>query len=507
MRTALGAGRGRLVRQIVTESVLLSLTGAVLGALLATWAVDAVVAFGPRGLPRLDEVAVDGRVLAFTAVVALATGIVFGLVPALHVARPDISQMLKTSVRGSSRGGVHRTRSLLVASEMALAVVLLVGAGLLLRSFARLTHVDPGFRTANVVSFKVTMPDTKYKFDRQKINFANQLTEQLRSMPGTEAVAVTFGRPLDRIRFRTTFDIAGLPPNPPEKRMVTEVRTATAEYFRTLGIPLRRGRLYTADEDRPGAQLIVVSEEFARRYFKGEDAVGKRITLGISHDTAGDSTQVTSGGEIVGVVGDVKQGDLAEEEYPTAYVPYNSFPLGDAAVLVRTAADPAALERAAPGIVRALDADMPVYDVRRMDDVVADSVSQPRFYTMLLGGFAAIALLLAAVGIYGVISYVVSLRTREIGIRVALGASRGRIVNLVIGRGLVLTLAGVAVGLAAAFWMTRAISSLLFGVSALDPLTYAGVSLVLVGVAVLASYVPARRAARVDPVLAMRSDG
>jgi predicted permease len=391
---------------------------------------------------------------------------------------------------------------------MALAVVLLVGAGLLLRSFARLTHVDPGFRTARVVSFNLTMPDTKYATDRQKRTFVEQLVEQVRALPGTEDVGVIFGRPLDRIRMRTTFDIAGLPPNPPEKRTPTEVRSATSDYFRTLNIPLRRGRLYTADEDRAAnPQVLVVSEEFARRYFKGQDPIGKRITLGISHDTAGDSTSVTAGGEIVGVVGDVKQGELAEDEYPTTYMPYGAFPINDVSVLVRTAADPAMLQRAVPGVVRALDPDIPVYDVRRMDDVVTESVSQPRFYTMLLGGFAAIALLLAAVGIYGVISYVVSLRTRELGIRLALGATRGRILSLVLGRGIALTVGGVAVGLAAAFWLTRVITSLLFGVSALDPLTYAAVAVVLLGVAVLASYVPARRAARVDPVLAMRNDG
>ncbi|MFL5578252.1 MAG: ABC transporter permease [Gemmatimonadaceae bacterium] len=507
VRTALGAGRGRLVRQLVTESVLLALAGAVLGALLASWAVDAVVAFGPRRLPRLDEVAVDGHVLLFAAAIAVATGIAFGLVPALQAARPDIGQVLNASVRGTSRGGAQRTRSALVMSEMALAVVLLVGAGLLIRSFTRLIRVDPGFRTENVVTFSVTLPDAKYPFDRDKRALLGALVERLRALPGTQAVGVVFNRPMGRRVIRTVFDVAGRAPNPPEKRTPTGVQPASPDYFRALNIPLVRGRLYTPADDRPDAPpVVVVSEEFVRRYFPGEDPIGKRITLGVTHDTAQTGTEVTAQGEIVGIVGDVRETDLAEPAYPTTYLPYNTLPLGDVAVLVRSTAGAELVEGAARTVLRELDADLPIYDMRRLTEVIAESVSQPRFYTLLLAGFAAIALVLAAVGIYGVISYAVTLRTRELGIRVALGASSGQVVRMVLGQGFALTLAGVAVGLGAAFLLTRVIASLLFGVGALDPLTYGAVAGVLLGVAALASYVPARRAARVDPLLAMRAE-
>lgn len=507
VRTALGAGRGRLVRQLVTESVLLALAGAVLGALLASWAVDAVVAFGPRRLPRLDEVAVDGHVLLFAAAIAVATGIAFGLVPALQAARPDIGQVLNASVRGTSRGGAQRTRSALVMSEMALAVVLLVGAGLLIRSFTRLIRVDPGFRTENVVTFSVTLPDAKYPFDRDKRALLGALVERLRALPGTQAVGVVFNRPMGRRVIRTVFDVAGRAPNPPEKRTPTGVQPASPDYFRALNIPLVRGRLYTPADDRPDAPpVVVVSEEFVRRYFPGEDPIGKRITLGVTHDTAQTGTEVTAQGEIVGIVGDVRETDLAEPAYPTTYLPYNALPLGDVAVLVRSTAGAELVEGAARTVLRELDADLPIYDMRRLTEVIAESVSQPRFYTLLLAGFAAIALVLAAVGIYGVISYAVTLRTRELGIRVALGASSGQVVRMVLGQGFALTLAGVAVGLGAAFLLTRVIASLLFGVGALDPLTYGAVAGVLLGVAALASYVPARRAARVDPLLAMRAE-
>jgi predicted permease len=507
VRTALGAGRGRLVRQLVTESVLLALAGAVLGALLASWAVDAVVAFGPRRLPRLDEVAVDGRVLLFAAAIAVATGIAFGIVPALQAARPDIGQVLNAGVRGSSRGGGQRTRSVLVMSEMALAVVLLVGAGLLIRSFTRLVRVDPGFGTEDVVTFNVTLPDAKYPFDRDKRALVGALVERLRALPGSQAVGVVFNRPMGRHVMRTAFDVAGRAPNPPDRRTPTGAQPASPDYFRALHIPLVRGRLYTPADDRPDAPpVVVVSEEFVRRYFPTEDPIGKRITLGVTHDSAQTGTEVRAEGEIVGIVGDIKETALAEPAYPTTYLPYNTFPVGDLAVLVRSTADAEMVEGAARTALHELDADLPIHDMRPMSEVVTESVSQPRFYTLLLGGFAAIALVLAAVGIYGVISYAVTLRTRELGIRVALGASSEQVVRMVLGQGLALTIVGVAVGLGAAFLLTRVIASLLFGVGALDPLTYGAVAAVLLGVAALASYVPARRAARVDPLLAMRAE-
>jgi predicted permease len=507
VRTALGAGRFRLVRQLVTESVLVAVAGAVLGAALAAWAVDAVVAFAPRELPRVDEIAVNGRVLLFTAATAMVTGMLFGLVPALHAARSDISQMLRESTRGSGRGA-QRTRSMLVVTETALAVVLLVGAGLLIRSFVRLIHVDPGFLTENVVSFNITLPQTKYQYDRDVIGFVKQLDERLRRVPGTQEVGVTFGRPLENFRMRTGFDVEGRPPAAPGKRTVTEVHPASSTFFRSLGIKLVRGRLYTAAEDRgnvPGT--VVVSQEFVKRYFPNEDPLGKRITLGISHDTAEvGKGSVTAGGEIIGVVADIKQFGLAGDAYPMAYVPFNPLPFQDMSVLVRSSADPQLVESAIRTQVRELDANLPLYNLTTMAQAVSSSVAQPRFYMVLLSAFAGVALLLAAIGIYGVISYAVSLRTRELGIRIALGATGERVVRLVLRQGLWMTGLGVLAGLAAAFWLTRVISGLVFGVGLLDPFTFAAVSVTLVSVAALASFLPARKAARVDPVIAMRAE-
>ena len=509
VRTALGAGRSRIVKQLITESVLLSFAGAVIGACLAAWAVDAVVAFGPQGLPRLNEVAIDGRVLTFTAGLGVLTGVFFGLVPAYHAARPNIAQMLRESVRGSSRGGTHRTRSTLVVAEMALAVVLLVGAGLLIRSFVRLIEVDPGFKPENVISFNLTLPSTKYQYDRHARDFAAQVSERLGRLPNVQAVGITFGRPLDNNgMMRTTFDVEGRPPNPPEKRTPTQVHPSSPDFFRALGIPLKRGRLFTQAENRPDVpQVVVVSEEFAKKYFPNEDPIGKRIRLGITHDTAevGKGT-ITAGGEIVGIVGDVKSQSLARPTYPATYMVYNSFPIQDIAVLVRTTSDIKAMGPAIRSTMRDIDPDMPIFNLTTMDQAVSDSVAQPRFYMLLLGAFAAIALLLAALGIYGVISYTVSQRTRELGIRIALGATRDKVVRQVIGQGVWLTVAGIAIGVIAAGMLTSVIASMMFGVGKLDPLTFIAVPLTLVGVAMLASYLPARKASNVDPVIAMRAE-
>ncbi|HKO16828.1 MAG TPA: ABC transporter permease [Gemmatimonadaceae bacterium] len=511
VRTALGAGRGRLVRQLVTESVLLAGIGAVLGTALAAWAVDAVVAFGPRGLPRLSEVSIDHTVLAFTALVALGTGLLFGLLPALHAARPDISQMLRENVRGSSRGGgnASRTRSLLVVTEMAMAVVLLVGAGLLIRSFARLVHVDPGFSTEHVVAFSVTIPDSKYPFDRDKRAFATQLTDRLRALPGSADAGVILGLPMQPGgSMRTSFEVAGQPPNQPDRRTITEVHPASPGYFGTMGIRLLKGRLFTEAETRPGMPpVLVVTEEFVRRYFPNESPIGKTITLGISHDTAAvGAGSVDSKGEIVGIVHDVKQSGLARDLYPTVYLPYGLLPFNDLSAVVRSSADPRLVEGAIRTAVHDIDPGLPIFGLTTMEQAVSSSVAQPRFYMILLTSFAVVALLLAAIGIYGVISYAVSLRTRELGIRIALGATRDRVVRQVLGQGLWLTGIGVLVGLGAALWLARLIASLLFGIGTFDPLTFTAVAVTLGAVAILASWLPARRAAEVDPVIAMRAE-
>jgi len=509
VRTALGAGRGRILRQLVTESLLLSAGGAALGLALAAWAVAAVVAFGPEGLPRLGEVAIDGRVLAFALTISVFTGVLFGLVPAFHAARPDIAQMLRESVRGSSKGGMQRTRSALVVAEMTLAVVLLVGAGLLIHSFVRLINVDPGFNPERVIAFNLSLPQTKYQFERDIRGVVSNLTDRLRQLPGTRDVGVTFGRPLDNSGLiRTSFEVEGWAPSTPGNRRVSQVHMTSPGYFTAMGIPLLRGRLFTTAEDRLGVPpVVVVTQEFARKYFPNDDPIGKRVTFGITHDTAETgkgSAQV--GGEIVGIVGDVKDRDLATPAYPTAYAPFNTYAIGFFSVLIRTDASSATVAAAIKRTVREVDADLPIYGLTTMEQAVSNSVAQPRFYMMLLGAFAAIALLLAALGIYGVISYTVSQRTRELGIRVALGATRDAIVRLVVAQGIWMAGFGVVLGVLASTALTRAISSLLFGIEKLDPLTLAVAPVTLMTVALLGCYIPARRAARVDPVIAMRND-
>jgi putative ABC transport system permease protein len=508
VRTALGAGRGRIIRQLITESVLLSLAGTLIGGAIAAWSVDAVVAFGPRGLPRLDDIVIDARVLGFSVVLAVVTGVLFGLVPALHAGRTELGQMLKESVRGSSgRRGAQRTRSMLVISEMALAVVLLVGAGLMIRSFVKLIKVDPGFRTEHLVSFAVSLPDLKYPYDRDRNRFAGSVTERLAAFAGTQATAVSFDRPLQRRGIRLGFDIDGRPSSPGDRRMVTGVHPVSASYFSALGIRLVRGRLYThAEESFSVPPVLVVNEALVRKYFPNENAIGKHLTLGIGHDTAQKGTEVTTRGEIVGIIADVKQLDLAAPAAPDVYVPFGVLPLNDMNFFVRSTVETGAITAAIRSAVRDLDPEMPIYDVSTMDQMIAESVSQPRFYMTLLGAFATLALLLAALGIYGVISYVVSQRTRELGIRIALGATRERVMRLVLNQGLALTIAGIAIGLAGSYWLARLISKLLFGVTPADPLTFGSVASVLLAVAWLASYLPARRAARVDPVVAMRAE-
>lgn len=508
VRTALGAGRGRIVRQLVTESVLLSLAGAIIGGALAAWIVDAIVTFGPKGLPRLENIAIDGRVLAFSMTIAMLTGLLFGLVPAFHSARAEIGQMLKESVRSSSgRRAAQRTRSALVMTEMALAVVLLVGAGLLIRSFATLLRVDPGFRTENVVSFDVSAPSITYPNDRDLRRFSADVQANLSNVPGVQSVAVAFDRPMSSNAMRVAFDVDGRPKARTDNRMIADVLPSTSNFFATMGIAVVRGRSFTSAEESWGPPpVVVVNRAFVDKYFPTEDPLGKHITLGVTHDTTSTNSPVTSRGEIVGVVSNVRQFGLREDPFPAVYLGWGTFPINDMSFLIRSRSDPTQLTAAIRDRVHAVDPTMPIYNIQTMEQAVAESVAQPRFYTLLLTGFAGLALLLAALGIYGVVSYSVSQRTRELGIRIALGATQDRVVRLVIGQGMALTLAGVVVGLVGAYWLVHLLATLLYGVAATDAATFGGVFVVLLGVAWLASYLPARRASRVDPVIAMRAE-
>jgi putative ABC transport system permease protein len=498
IRVAMGASRSRVVRQLLTESILLAALGGVLGLLLAVWGVDMLVALSPEDLPRVKEVTIDPRVLSFSLLISILTGVLFGLAPALSFSRGgDLNETLKEGGRASGAAtGHNRMRSLLVVAEVALSLMLLVGAGLLIKSFLKLSKVETGFDARSVMTMRISLPQTKYTEPQRRAAFYEQLLERTRALPGVEAAGVISELPLSGQNNDTYFTIEGKPPAAPgSEDRLANFRTASPDYFRAMGIPLIRGRFFN-DGDREGApHAVIISETFARRFFPDEDALGKRLTIDLGEPWTG---------EIVGVVGNIRHFSLATEPFREMYMNIAQTPRGSVNLVVRTRSDPAALTAAIKQEVQGLDRDLPIYNPKTMEQRVSESAAAPRFRTLLLALFAALALVLAAVGIYGVISYSVTQRTHEIGIRMALGAGRRDILKLVLGHGVVLTLIGVAIGLVGAFMLTRIMATFLFGVSATDPLTYTLVSLLLLAVALVACYVPARRAMRVDPMVALR---
>jgi len=479
----------------------------VVGVLIANWLVSAVVAFGPKGLPRLADVTVDGRVLLFTAALTIVTGLLFGLAPAIHSARTDIAGMLRSGSRGSGgRQGAHRTRNAFVIAESAIAVILLVGAGLFLRSFSHMLAVDPGFQSAYVTTADMSLPGIKYPKDHDAGAFADRLLQQVSSQPGIQEAAVGFGRPLTDGHIRLTFEVRGWAPSTPGNRHVAYLRPVSPNYFNLLKIPVIRGRAFTDGDRADGPQVVVVSQEFVRQFFKGEDPIGKFVTMGWGRDSAEWGAKANIGGTIVGVVSDVAE--FGPTGTPTAwvYAPFAQAPMTDVTLLVRSRMAQATVNAELQSAVHQVDADLPMFDVQSMTDALSENVAQPRFYTLLLVAFAGVGLLLAAIGIYGVISYGVSVRAREIGIRIALGATRGRVMQLTIRQGLVLAIIGVPIGLVGAYWLRQYIVVTLFGPPAADIVTFGVVPLVLLLAAAVASYIPARRAAAVDPVIAMRAE-
>jgi len=504
LRTALGANPGRLVRQLLTESVLLGLAGGLVGLALAAWGVALLEQFGPSNLPRLEEVTIDWRVLAFTLSMSVLTGIVFGLAPALSSVRSDLNSILKTSGRGTT-GSRRRAqwRNALVVSEIASCVVLLAGAGLLIRSFARLESVNPGFRPDHVLTMQIALPETRYS--GQKIaQFYQQLVERLHALAGVQYAGIARNLPLSGSDASLNFVIENRPVESSAEQSRAKYRAASAEYFAALGIPLVRGRYFdrTDGEKTPG--VVIINNTMARRFWPGEDPVGKRMKAGF------DGSQWCT---IVGIVGDVKHTGLDAETNAEMYYHYRQIPPelmgfveGTMTLVLRTQAEPNSMVAAVRGEVQKLDADLAVFNVKSMQDLVGGSLEQPRFRTLLLGVFAGVALVLAATGLYGVIAYAVAQRTNELGVRMALGAQKSDVLKLVVGQGAQLAAMGIGIGLVVALPLMRVISRLLFGVNAADPVTFGATALVILLVTVVASYFPALRAIKVDPVVALRCE-
>ena len=499
IRAALGARRSRLVRQMVVESTMLACLGGTLGVVLAMWGVDLLVALRPANLPRLMAIGIDGRVLVFTLLLSLLTGIVFGFAPAWSAASANVSDALKEGGRSATAGlARQRLRGALVVAEIALALVLLAGAGLLIKSFALLRAVDPGFRPEGVMTMRVELPETRYKEIPQQRQFRERLLDALNAQPGAQAAFIS-ELPLSDYRLSHNFVIEGRPPVAAGDEPEVETRSVSRTYFQTMKIPLLGGRDFGAQDNENSPMAAVVNESFVRQYFPDTDPVGARIQW-----ARGPRNYWMT---IIGVSRDVRQFSLTEAAEPTVFTlyeqqdqPWKRWMF----VVIRSQQEPAQLARLVEEQVWAIDRQLPVTSIQPMSEVVAASLSSERFNLILLGLFAGVALVLAGVGIYGVMSYTVTQRTHEIGVRMALGASAADVLGMVVRQGMRLALTGIVIGLAAAVALTRLMTSLLYGTSATDPLTFAAIALVLTGVALGACFVPARRATRVDPMVALR---
>jgi putative ABC transport system permease protein len=499
IRTALGASRVRVIRQLLTESVLLSLLGGAVGLLLAVWWSDLLVALGKEDIPRAVQVGIDWRVLGFTLGVSLLTGIIFGLAPAFHSAKSELVESLKEGARGTSAGRfANLVRKALVVIELGFAVLLLTGAGLLIQSLWRLQKVNSGLEPQNVLTFNVGLPEVKYNYAKQS-QFFIDLKSRLEATPGVQAASSILPLPLNGDRFSISFEIEGRP-MAPKDHPVGDFFSTGVGYFRAMGIPVIKGRDFD-DRDRYGSTpVVIITEALARQFFPNEDPIGKRIKPGIN-TIEGDKTTLR---EIIGVVADVRNRSLDAEPKPAYYVPQTQVPFDQMAMVVKTTGEPHSLVSAATKQVAAMDQDIPVFAVKSMEEYLSASVAAPRFSTTLLSIFAAVALVLTVVGLYGVMSYSVAQRRNEIGIRLALGAQSRDVLLMIVKQGGLLIVLGLVIGLAGAFALTRLLASLLFGVTAKDPFTFAVVAVLLAIVAMLACYVPALRATRVDPIEALR---
>jgi len=497
IRAALGAGRGRLIRQLLTESVVLAVCGGAAGVVLAKWGLDALLALAPTNLPRTSEIHLNGGVLLFSLVLSIATGLLFGIAPAWLAARADVNEALKQGTRGSTEGGARgRLRSALVVIEVTLALVLLGGAGLLARSFIQLAHVDPGFIPENATVLRLALPQKKYALPEQKTAFANSLLEHLKDLPGVQAVGLTHSMPLVG-DYVLGFNIEGRPAVDPADMPSTNYYSVTPDYFHAMGIRLIRGRLFTAQDDVKAPRVAIINETMARQFFPNEDPIGKRINITNGPDTWR---------QIIGIVGDIKQYGVDKATSAQSYEPFAQVPFNSVNVVIRTKGSPAALLGALRPAVYAVDKDQPVGAIRPLEEIVADSISRQRFAMTLLTVFSGVALVIAAVGIYGVMAYNVVQRTGEFGIRMALGAQQGDVLRLVLTQGGKLIGLGLLVGLIATLAASRAMGSMLFNTSSYDPLTLSSITLLLGAVALIACFFPANRATKVNPIEALRTE-
>jgi putative ABC transport system permease protein len=513
IRTAVGASRWRIARQLLTESILLSLIGGGIGLVLARWGVDLILYVRPNAIPRSREIGLDWNVLAFTAGISFLTGILFGLIPAIQAGEVDVHETLKETGRGTS--GRQWLRSSLVVVEVATTLVLLIGAGLMIRSFYMLQKVDPGFSHEHLTSFSVALPEKKYATVEARASFYNRLLENIRALPGVESAAAASGLPLGNNGWQTGFIIEGQPVPPREQTPLMEACLVTPDYFKAMNIPVLRGRVFTDRDDRShlagrdlsklnedqrdiaGINSIVIDEEFARRYWPNEDPVGKRVRIG----RAADAPSL----EVLGVVGRVKMESLNQNsDRVQGYFAFEQNAADGMTVIIKGASDPNQLISSVRGAVKEIDPEQPIYNPRTMDDIRAESVAPERLNLTLLSLFASIALVLAIVGIYGVMSYSVTQRTHEIGIRMAIGARPLDVFKMILGHGMKLALIGVALGLVGAFLLTRLMASMLFGVEPTDAMTFGGLSALLITIALLACYLPGRRATKVEPTISLR---
>lgn len=504
VRTAMGAGRARIIRQLVTESVLLAILGAGVGLILAELMMAPLLSLASKSLPNVGPIGIDGAVLAFTAIVAIAAGVLFGLAPALHTTNMDIRPALSDASRGSTAGASrHRVRNILIVAEVALALMLLIGAGLLIRSFARLQRVQPGFDPSGLLVTDVPLSPKTYAKPAQRAEFFERIIERARNLPGVLSAGAATVLPVTGRGSMIHFNIQGRPPKTPSDYILIGLRPVSAGYLETLRIPLIAGRLLRESDTEASPFVAVVNESMVKQYFPGQSPLGKMVQLGALPDK--DVPWMT----IVGVVGDVKQ-SLASEASAEMYVPYRQsdtlLPVFTMSLVLRTAGSPQNEAPAVRSAVHELDPNQPLVNFRTMQGNIATSVSDPRFRTTLLGIFAGSAVLLAMIGLYGLMAYSVSQRTSEIGIRLALGAQRGDMMKMIVGDGLKLVLIGVAVGIAGAFALSQLLTRFLYGVVSTDPVTFVMVSALLTIVGVAACYLPARRAMNVDPLVALRHE-